>query len=573
MKILRNQFWWLRLRQGRSRFTTKLAGRTDGSVSIRGAFATAPRRAAFAFAGLFFVQTTFLGLFVTPLWSIPDESGHVSYALSLARGDLSTVIPVSGPPMMDADVIRSAGHPANQENWIYQHPPLYYVFAAVPLFIAEQANVDSELMLRAARPVTAAGSSMALLALFAATSVAARDERIGLALMALVAAIPMFQHLSTGTTNDTFLVLFASLLVREMVLLARTSKGLHGSRAGLWILLGSLTKATFWPPAGLATIAIFWMMIRSRAPAGWKSPLLTLMLAGLGPILWSIREFSYRNIVLATAQISNVADSTATLERRVAAEFFKSVPVLDTYATTFFGLIGWAQGQFGVRHRAPALGVDWVFVDGLPFALFSVLLFVAGILCLRVAGVGQLRDPVVQLQGRRDDCPSPLTCASEALRASGSLVVLFFASTGAFLVVRWTPPAVVNFALPRILFFGMLIASAGLLFVLSRGVGSEPRLAQSFLLVTVGTVAYFVLDRLAGYGGGPHVRAIHGRYLFALIPFFTATVAVGIRGTLRGRPLGWAMALVAALAMTVQLLAWVGQILPFFGLYGPDFNL
>src|SRR5690625_3295992 len=86
------------------------------------------RSICWVIAALFFIKFAAYGLFITPFWDIPDESGHYSYVENLSHGHY----PVLGDALVARDVVDSwIGPDANQgRNWIAQHPPLFYALAA-----------------------------------------------------------------------------------------------------------------------------------------------------------------------------------------------------------------------------------------------------------------------------------------------------------------------------------------------------------------------------------------------------------------------------------------------------------
>ena len=102
----------------------------------------AVRRAMALVAAVFFVKASLLGLFVTPLWDVPDETGH--YAL------IEDIVSGRGLPLMGRSVIPDRlyeswmGKPAPSPpmpNWTAQHPPLYHL-AAAPLLAGARALTD-----------------------------------------------------------------------------------------------------------------------------------------------------------------------------------------------------------------------------------------------------------------------------------------------------------------------------------------------------------------------------------------------------------------------------------------------
>ena len=91
------------------------------------------RKICVAIAILFFIKFAAFGLFLTPLWDIPDESGHYSYVEDLSHGRM----PLLGETRISRDVTDSWKGPNarhRHRNWIAQHPPLYYALSAPVAF-------------------------------------------------------------------------------------------------------------------------------------------------------------------------------------------------------------------------------------------------------------------------------------------------------------------------------------------------------------------------------------------------------------------------------------------------------
>ena len=81
----------------------------------------------------FAVLATLQALTIYPFHP-PDEVSHVGYALEVSHGTLPTIetpIPGHEMPLLQHKVNNS--RPANRTIWTANHPPLYYLVAAVPL--------------------------------------------------------------------------------------------------------------------------------------------------------------------------------------------------------------------------------------------------------------------------------------------------------------------------------------------------------------------------------------------------------------------------------------------------------
>jgi len=93
---------------------------------------------------LFAMKAFYLAFWVTPLWDIPDETGHLAYVRDIAEG---RGIPLLGTAKIDADIMRHVTKNPNAKpvlNWIAQHPPIYHIISAVPYKIGNYyTSLDS----------------------------------------------------------------------------------------------------------------------------------------------------------------------------------------------------------------------------------------------------------------------------------------------------------------------------------------------------------------------------------------------------------------------------------------------
>lgn len=101
--------------------------------------------------GLFFIKTLIFACVITPLWSIPDEIGHIAYAKELAT---QYQIPILGKAKIDTQLFTSflgvkSKHYEN--NWIAQHSPIYYFLAAFYYKTGTLFTSDPEILFRMTR--------------------------------------------------------------------------------------------------------------------------------------------------------------------------------------------------------------------------------------------------------------------------------------------------------------------------------------------------------------------------------------------------------------------------------------
>src|SRR5215470_3342094 len=148
---------------------------------------------------VFLVKAVVLALWVTPLWDVPDESGHFAIIEDLADG---RGLPVPGKSALPADVLadwtRGAGT-GPVLNWVAQHPPLYHLLAAPLAAAARLTTNDPRWFFRSTRLLSALAGAAALVLFFAAFREGTGDSFLAFVAAAAVGFVPMYSHLSSGT--------------------------------------------------------------------------------------------------------------------------------------------------------------------------------------------------------------------------------------------------------------------------------------------------------------------------------------------------------------------------------------
>jgi len=200
----------------------------------------------------------------------PDEVSHVGYALAVSRGDLPTI----DTPAPDGEIPLLEHHlknrrPANRTIWTANHPPLYYLAAAVPL----RLGVDLGHPLggiRAARLLNVAISlvGLALTVLLARELLPARPE-LWIGAAGLAALVPGLMRTSALVYTDA---LMFTLTTAALLLVARVlRRGPTPRRVALLALLVAacaLTRATGLLVAAVAAVAVVGaVLLHDRRPA------------------------------------------------------------------------------------------------------------------------------------------------------------------------------------------------------------------------------------------------------------------------------------------------------------------
>ena len=210
----------------------------------------------------FAVLATLQALTIYPFHP-PDEVSHVGYALEVSHGTLPTIetpIPGHETPLMQHKVNNS--RPANRTIWTANHPPLYYLVAAVPLRLGVDLG-HPVAGIRAARLVNVAIglAGLVLILLLARELVPARPE-LWVGAAGLAALVPTFVQTSAIVYNDTLMV---TLTTAVLLLIARVLRwGPTRRRLVLLAVLAAaaaLTRATgliVVAAGGLAAVVAVW---------------------------------------------------------------------------------------------------------------------------------------------------------------------------------------------------------------------------------------------------------------------------------------------------------------------------
>jgi 4-amino-4-deoxy-L-arabinose transferase-like glycosyltransferase len=440
------------------------------------------RRAMLFVAAVFFVKASLLGLFVTPLWDVPDEPGH--YAL------VSDIVSGRGLPLMGRSVIPDAIYetwmrkPAPSPpmpNWTAQHPPLYYLAAAPFLAAARAVSDDPDWQCRLVRVFSALSGALALLVVFAVFREASGDALIAFVGASGLGFLPMFTHMASGVNHDVFLALCMGIAALFFVRLARFGSVRDGLAMGIALSAAGVTKLSALAPSAVLVLAAAFLL-HSRGSRRVRQWLAVASVAASLPALWLLR---HRLLLPGVAAHPTGAPSVDL----GVVSYLTHYPVLDHTFKNFVGLIGWTGSGGG--------NVRWFQIDG-PYLLVYLLLASAAAI-LAAAWTLQQEHP----------SPRAVVLVSSALAAS-AFAACFFVFLGGYggvgLVKRFAYSlliAVPFLGAPRLL--GAAESRARIVFV-------------SQLCVLVFTAAYLA-NSFEGFRAHGQMRATNGRYFFAVLPF------------------------------------------------------
>src|SRR6266496_2931191 len=248
-------------------------------------------RAMAAIAILFFVKAVVLAFWITPLWDVPDETGHWAIVDDLARG---RGFPLPGRSVVPSDVVSDwmRGKPAESPmgNWVAQHPPLYHLLAAPLLSAARGLTSDHQWLYRTPRLLSVIGGSSALLLFFRAFLEASGDPLLSFAAAAGVGSTPMYSHMSSGTNHDIFLAFCGGLVALCWVRFERSGLFSDGLKTAAALSLAGTVKLS-----AVVLAAALWLLSLSRLATRGSRRLAQWIVIGATsvslPALWTLRHW------------------------------------------------------------------------------------------------------------------------------------------------------------------------------------------------------------------------------------------------------------------------------------------
>ncbi|WP_242102981.1 glycosyltransferase family 39 protein [Lysobacter sp. M2-1] len=477
-------------------------------------------------AFLFFAKFTAYAWFITPLWDIPDESGHYSYANDVSRGEL----PILGETRVDEEVAHSWISPGAQpgRNWIAQHPPLFYVLDAPAILAAKAAGVDFEGRVRAARIPSALFGALTILGLILFLARATGHATLGLAGGVLLAATPMFTHLSTGVSHDTLVACTAAWAAYWCVRWLESSRLSHLLYASFLVGACTVTKITALAMAVPLFFAIAWRLWRFYAPQGgflaWFSrATLTWLLMFVPICLWIARSLYLFGQPFPDASI-------LTDDARVGIgylSFMLNFPVWEHTILNFIALVGWNGSGSGK--------LAWIQANGWMARYFLALFGSSSLAVIARPFLLRLHDA----EWRR------------GLTAAGMVVIALVYS----LVALKNLPVWTCLILVIALICTFLVHVRGFV----RADRHEWLIATAGLCVLVFALIYYQHLWTAFTGG---MRATHGRYFYPVVPFLLLVLAYPFRGRMASHALLYA----AMGGLIVSDIFFLHQVIPMYGL-------
>ncbi len=485
------------------------------------------RTVCIVIAVLFFLKFAAFALYITPLWDSPDEPGHYSYVQDLSHGHY----PILGEARIDRDVVDSWLGPKHHQgyNWIAQHPPLFYALAAPAVTASRALGGSFDTQVHAARLVSALIGALALMGFMAFLTVATGRALLGIAGAVFIGATPMFTQLSGAVTHDTLVACTAAWGAYWYARWIRSDALSHALLCAFVIGLGCITKITMLALAVPLFFAMGYRMLRNdglRNPGTsiGRSTLLWLVMF-LPVVLWIGHNLLQFHALFPDARILGVYASKPNHMGFV--HFMQRYPIWQIILLNFVALIGW-MGTLPAK-------VLTVQADG-PVAAF----YCAAILCCSLAAIVQA-----------------FRAHRQQAIAWPWLAVFAVAATAICATMSKHQYSTITCAVLFLVIVGTSVSS---------GIASRADREGAWLLFTgcvfilLFSLAYYHLI-LEGYREISHVKALHGRYFYPVLPFFALLMLKPLRR-------GW-LPVAALCVAVVALLVSDGFFLHYaFEMYG-----
>jgi hypothetical protein len=516
---------------------------------------------------LLFVQAAFFSYFVTPLADVPDESGHYAYVIDLSKGRPFPVYSnvTNGRGVIPDDLWVDWGEKSNEirANYIVQHPPLYYALAAIPYQIAMHFSEDRRVHAHAARLVSALSLGLLVLVLF--KTLIAAGVRPGQALMmsSWLPLLPMMTHLSSGITNDVFLVLLCALATLYLVKFLLEHRLRFAYFCAFWLACAGATKMTAWILiAAYAGILVYELR---RPLLSWFMHATTIGALSISTALW----WMYRNFYWFGNPFFVAGDDMAN--ERTPLElvtFFQTQPFFEWLLVHTYGLLGFS-GYCLTADNVEALkkfckGAELVVTTGPSYwVAVTVIIICAGAVWLSLArrtmsshqATTRPRNPSIQgfVSSALGRIPQWSRALQFVLLACGFAFSIWFVQNGL---------ASTAFSKFSMLTYGLVLGASitGLAWVFVPSSVQDRLMAYSVIIITLFTLTLFLKSHGAFELEGV-LRGVQGRYLFPFYPLMLVGVGLAMMKHRWWQPVIFLMTLALIWA---HLNAYAHVFIPFF---------
>lgn len=513
---------------------------------------------AWVIAILFFLKAITLAFFITPLWDIPDETGHFAYARNIGSGN---ELPLLGEAKIDTDILSDVYQKPVSEpsgNWIAQHPPVFYMMAGFIWRMASIFTSNPAILFRITRVVAAFFGAATLMVIYRLFRLLKVKPSISLAIMTAVSFIPMYSHLSSGTNHDTTLTFFSSLSIYHWVSFILDKNIKNAYKSSFWISLAAATKMT-----ALVILAPMVIIVCLELDSPWKKRIkeiiLILLISLFLPGLWMLRHYLVFNDPFATALTISHPRLDEPL-RDTYLDYFSKLPVYEHYFTNFFGLFGWIGTGKG--------NLMWLQITAYPLKFYTltslILLLTTSYLIIKWA-VNRTSEKNVKTSYESGSIVSWLknrVVKRVSLTNISSLIIVISFILTVFLSFNlYFKPGItylihnINFML---IIFIFLLSSLLWLTVLSKKwllvIYSLIIFGFYSLVVTFQTYQLYLTDG--------RLRATHGRYFYPLLAFILIGLLYPITNLIKKKYK--LFLLIGILFCLLEFLTFTNQVFPFY---------
>jgi hypothetical protein len=505
------------------------------------------------------LKALYMGFYVTPPGDIPDESGHYAYVRDIARGEF---FPLMSQARIPDNLWFDTGQPRGylRDNYITQHPPLYYLVAAVPLKVTQWFTTERWYQIRATRTVSAVSLGLLFLALFWTLNDAGIGRSRALLLASTIGFIPMVSHLASGITNDIFLFLLCALATRHLVRFVKAQTLRDAYLCALWLTLAGGTKMTAWVLiAGFVGILVY--ELRGSLKSWFLHAVGITVTALLLPIWWMVRNLVHFGNPLKV----NLVNTPPKALDYTLLEYVQNQPYFDWMLVHFYGLIG-----FSGYCQTPELlnlctGVRSTRISSQPYEFMVVVLAVVTVMFLAHT-LWRYRNLALPAAG--SSAPGSMREWTQRGLQSGALRTLLL---GALLAIGMSIFALAEVVLHHEPGWVAEVArttmvAAGLVGLLGLGVvlldpDADERLMYYAMALFLGFGMMILLQGLKAYQLLAELRGVQGRYFYPFLPFMMVALGLLLQ---RFRVPTVVVLWVVLIMAWGELHAYVTQVIPFF---------
>jgi len=518
---------------------------------------------------LFLIKALYLSFCVTPFAAVPDEIGHFAYTQDIAYGKGIPVLspPSTGKSVISADVMGYVEKTTDSQpayNWIAQHPPVYYIIAAIPLKIGSLITDDPDILYRLPRIVSALSGALLLLVLFRTFRVIGLDSSRSTAIAAAIGFIPMVSHLSSGTNHDMSLFLFCALATHFFAKYILSKEIKDAYQCAIWLAIASGTKMM--TPLVLLVPMVFILILELPRQYRIKHAIWILLIAMSIPMAWMVRNFIYFGSFFYTSGTDRKPALEIALKQSFA-DYIKSQPVFESTEHLFYGMFGHMAAnpnrvflEYDVLPRH--LRFIGVTVGGVPYDVFSTLLFFVACACMVYISMlawrsskEKLKFPnsnslISQANSHLIDCKYKLIpLAAIIFLACYAAIFVSLTSFNSYIFILFS-------SIPISIFLG--IVALPLVFYVT---DSTDRIALYGFAITLFFGSIFLYHIYGAYLEEGILRAAQGRYFYPVIPLVILSAAIVL---VRLRISKFIIYTGIALLACAELSVYIEQAIPFY---------